>query len=522
MKCCFWSSSDFLPKVLAGSSGVFSNTDMKGRAQSWRSMSFEAKAFVCLVVTAGLVVLGYGMGHPSSKNIAEFICYLLVAFLASTLSVNLPEVSDTMSANCVLVLVGILELSFTETLALGSVAVLTQTFRRDRKRPMTLAVNLCTSACAIGLSYNFYHSEYIPRIFDNSVVWLLLAASVYFLANTGLVATASAVLERKSLQKIWVDCYSWSFPYYLVGAGVAALIGWIDIKYQWQSSLLVLPVIYLIYRSYHLYLSRLEDKKTHGEEMAGLHLRTIEALALAIEAKDHTTHDHLQRVRVYAIEIAKDMKVNQGELEALHAASLLHDIGKLAVPEHIISKPGRLTPEEFEKMKIHPVVGAEILERVRFPYPVVPIIRAHHEKWDGSGYPYGLKGEQIPIGARILTAVDFLDALSSDRHYRRALPLDEAMAILVKESGKAFDPQVVEVLKRRYKQLDQLARNNPMEPWRLSTDIQIEKGAAPAAGFAESGARQESAAAVDVSHLAPLRQLLEAVNSGERFLTFGE
>ena len=228
-------------------------------------MSFEAKAFVCLVVTVGMVVLGYGMAHPASNNIAEFICYLLVAFLASTLSVNLPEVADTMSSNFVLVLVGILELSFTETLALGSVAVLTQTFRRDRKRPIILAVNLCTSACAIALSYNFYHSGYISRFLDSSTLWLLLAASIYFLANTGLVAISSALLERKSLKKIWVDCYSWSFPYYLVGAGVAALIGWMNKRYQWQSSLLVLPVIYLIYRSYHLYLSRLEDKKRHGK-----------------------------------------------------------------------------------------------------------------------------------------------------------------------------------------------------------------------------------------------------------------
>ena len=115
----------------------------------------------------------------------------------------------------------------------------------------------------------------------------------------------------------------------------------------------------------------------------------------------------------------------ESELEALRAAALLHDIGKLAVPEHIISKPGKLTPEEFEKMKIHPVVGAEILERVKFPYPVVPIVRSHHEKWDGSGYPDGLKGEDIPIGARILAAVDCLDALASDRQYRKAIPLDE-------------------------------------------------------------------------------------------------
>ena len=131
------------------------------------------------------------------------------------------------------------------------------------------------------------------------------------------------------------------------------------------------------------------------------------------------------------------------ELDALQAASLLHDIGKLAVPEHIISKPGRLTPEEFEKMKIHPVVGAEILEHVRFPYPVVPIVRAHHEKWDGSGYPFGLMGVEIPVGARILSAVDYLDALASDRQYRKALPLEEVIKRLTDESGKAFDPRVV-------------------------------------------------------------------------------
>src|SRR5204862_114994 len=150
---------------------------------------------------------------------------------------------------------------------------------------------------------------------------------------------------------------------------------------------------------------------------------------------------HRRRVRVYAVEIAKQLKFPEEQLEALRAASLLHDIGKLAVPEHIISKPGKLTPEEFEKMKIHPIVGAEILERVEFPYPVVPIVAAHHEKWDGSGYPKGLRDQEIPIGARILSAVDCLDALASDRQYRRALPLDKAMQIVAGESGKAYDPQ---------------------------------------------------------------------------------
>src|SRR5499425_1556461 len=191
--------------------------------------------------------------------------------------------------------------------------------------------------------------------------------------------------------------------------------------------------------------------------MASLHLRTIEALALAIEAKDHTTHDHLQRVRVYAVEVAKELGVTHEEMEALQAAALLHDIGKLAVPEHIISKPGKLTPDEFEKMKVHPVVGAEILESVRFPYPVAPIVRSHHEKWDGSGYPDGLIRDQIPAGARILSAVDCLDALASDRQYRRALPLPEAMAEVARGAGTQFDARVIEVLQRCYQDLESKA-----------------------------------------------------------------
>jgi diguanylate cyclase (GGDEF)-like protein/putative nucleotidyltransferase with HDIG domain len=214
--------------------------------------------------------------------------------------------------------------------------------------------------------------------------------------------------------------------------------------------------------------------------------------------------------------MAKDLQLNEEECNALRAASLLHDIGKLAVPEHIISKPGKLTPEEFEKMKIHPVVGAEILERVKFPYPVVPIVRAHHEKWDGSGYPYGLSGEAIPIGARILSVVDCLDALATDRQYRRALPLDEAMKVVVSESGKAFDPQVVEVLKARYVELEQMAQAKEPPKGKLSVDVKIVNGESPAAGFESSAAvpadRKTNKGAVDfLTSIAAARQEVQAL-----------
>ncbi len=227
-----------------------------------------------------------------------------------------------------------------------------------------------------------------------------------------------------------------------------------------------------------------ERQRAHAEEVARLNRRAIETLALAIEAKDETTADHLRRVEVYAIEVAKEMGLDELQLEALGAAALLHDVGKLAVPEYIISKPGRLTRQEFEKMKTHTVLGAELVEQIGFPYPVSPIVRAHHEKWDGQGYPDGLSGERIPIGARILAAVDCLDALASDRQYRRALPLNEAIKFIQAEAGKSFDPAVAEILGRRYLELESLARSScAIDKTRLSTNLKIVRGESPASGF---------------------------------------
>src|ERR1700741_2601084 len=467
---------------------------MASKAQSWRAMSLSARAYIGVIVALGSAVLVVGAMHPTSHQPIKFACYLLGAVAASRLKVNLPGITGTMSVNFLFILLGILELSFAETLALGCVAILTQCFYRDRPRLVQVVFNTCATSFAIALAYCIYHVP-ILRVQSNPAVLLVATAATYFAANTLPVATIISLPEHKSLRRIWADCYFWSFPYSLVGAGVAGLVSWLNRLLEWQTSLLVLPAVYLIYRSYRLYLAKLEAEKGHVEEMANLHMRTIEALALAIEAKDHTTHDHLQRVRVYAIEVAKDLGVTPEEMEALQAAALLHDIGKLAVPEHIISKPGRLTPEEFEKMKIHPVVGAEILERVRFPYPVVPIVRAHHEKYDGSGYPFGLKGEEIPIGARILSAVDYLDAMASDRQYRRAVPLAEVMKRLQLESGKSFDPQVVNVLRNRYLDLEKLVENRSKAvPWsKLSTDGKVERGTAPAAGFVETGTKDKEA-----------------------------
>ncbi len=462
--------------------------NLGGTLMSW-ARQIGARVYVAGMAAVGLVCFASAFFFWHSSDPIKFVCYLVAVILASSLKVSLPGIEGTLSVNFLFTLIGILEMSLPETLLIGLVSTLAQFYWRPARKLklVQLVFNLSQVTVCSAAAYVAYKLVSTYVLHGPGQLALLVAAITHFACNTTAMSTIIGLTEDKPVSKVWTSSYLWSFPYYMVGAAIAGLVSFLNRHIGWQASLLVLPPIYLMYRSYRLYLGKLEAEKQHAEKVSGLHLRTIEALALAIEAKDQTTGEHLQRVRIYAMELARDLGLNDDETEALRAASVLHDIGKLAVPEHIISKPGKLTPEEFEKMKIHPIVGAEILEQVDFPYPVVPIVRAHHEKWDGSGYPNGLEGEAIPIGARILAAVDCLDALASDRQYRKALPLHEAMAKVASEAGVSFDPRVVGILQRRYVELEKLANEQPFQaPPKLSTDIKVERGLAPDAGFAES------------------------------------
>jgi diguanylate cyclase (GGDEF)-like protein/putative nucleotidyltransferase with HDIG domain len=488
------------------------------------AMPIRAKVFIVLTAATGAAVLGIACMHWQSADLLKFACYLVIAILASTMKVKLPGMDSTMSVHFLFVLLGVLELSLAETLVIGCTAALVQSVWKNKHRSEAVKVVfnvLSNTANAVCVTYFIYHAS--MRLLQNSVPLLLLVtACTYFLANTVPVSIVISLCERRSLRGMWAETYFWSLPYYLVGAAVVGVISFSNRYVGWQNALLILPIMYGIYRSYQLYLGRLEDEKRrveieaqqvaaekrHVEQVCALHMRTIEGLALAIDAKDHTTHEHLHRVRTYAVEIARDLGLNERETDALRAAALLHDIGKLAVPDHIINKPGRLTPEEFEKMKIHPIVGADILEKVAFPYPVAPIVRAHHEKWNGQGYPDGLKGEEIPIGARILAAVDCLDALASDRQYRKALPLHEAMSKVAEEAGTSFDPQVIEVLQRRFLELESCAVRGLDEARKDSRSFtyKVERGEEPGAGFALDRAHRRESQTDFLSSIASARQ----------------
>jgi diguanylate cyclase (GGDEF)-like protein/putative nucleotidyltransferase with HDIG domain len=274
---------------------------------------------------------------------------------------------------------------------------------------------------------------------------LLATATVYSLVSTGLVSTALALSSDTSIATSWkagvINCAPGSFA----GACTAAIASSLVTRAGYWIMPLGFAPIYLTYRTYKVYRGRIEDGQRHVQQTSDLHLATIEALARAIDAKDQNAQTHIRRVQTYAARLATAAGLSPAETQCVKTAALLHDIGKLAVPEHILSKPGPLTQEEFQKIRTHPEVGAEIIAGVPFPYPVAPIIRSHHERWDGKGYPVGLKGEQIPVGARILTIVDYYDAITTERPYHRALPRESALALLRHESGLALDPMLVRV-----------------------------------------------------------------------------
>jgi diguanylate cyclase (GGDEF)-like protein/putative nucleotidyltransferase with HDIG domain len=487
-------------------------------------MPRRAKLFIFATAASGAAVLILSCLQWHSDNLLKFACYFLIAILASTMKVRLPSMESAMSVHFLFVLLGIMELSLAETLVIGCATVVVQCLWKTSRRPEALKVifnALSNQANAICLTYFAYHwsATYITH---STPPLLLVASLTFFLCNSVPIAIVISLAEERPLRGIWSETFFWTLPYNLAGAAVVGLIHYANRFVGWQNALLIVPVMYAVFRSFQLYLARLDEQKKrvaveqmhvlaekrHVEEVCALHMRTIEGLALAIDAKDHTTHRHLYRVRTYAMEIGKLLGLSEEEQDALRAAALLHDIGKLAVPDHIINKPGRLTPEEFEKMKIHPIVGADIMERVAFPYPVAPIVRSHHEKWNGQGYPDGLKGKEIPIGARILAAVDCLDALASDRQYRKALHLDEAMKTVVREAGESFDPKVVEILQSRYLELERIAVQCMEEALQDSRSFtfKVERGEKPAAGFEVDGSLRRGNEADFLTSIASARQ----------------
>jgi diguanylate cyclase (GGDEF)-like protein/putative nucleotidyltransferase with HDIG domain len=413
------------------------------------SLPLAARLYVGGMIALGAALVVVCFPVETLRTPWLFLLLLTLSSITSVFKVNLPIVrgGSTMSVSYAVDFASLLLLGPNETMIVAAASAYSQcTFRIKERNPAyrTLFSMAClvVTVQAAGRAYKALGG--VPGIFDWSIAQPLVgAATTYFVINTLAIATAIALTTRQSILRIWNENFLWSAPSYFVGAGVAALSSWMVLDHAHWLAVLATAPLYLTYRTYKVYLGRIDDEQRHVREMADLHLATIEALALAIDAKDQTSQSHIRRVQLYATAVARTLGMTENEIQGVKTAALLHDIGKLAVPEHILSKPGPLTPEEFQKIRAHPKVGADIVSSVPFPYPVAPLILSHHERWDGKGYPTGLRGENIPLGARILSVVDYFDALMAERPYHKAMSFEAAIGLLQQEAGKGLDPTVV-------------------------------------------------------------------------------
>ena len=457
-----------------------------------KDLPIAARLFVGAVLATGALTLAVFVPHAIANPLL-FAFLLASSSLASALKVSLPLASSgsTMSVSYAVDFASLLLLGADETMLVAAASAFSQcTFRTQSRsapyRTLFSMASLVLTVKAAGWAYTLLGGTFaVPFTLFSITKPLVGAATTYFVFNTLLVATAIGLSTRHSIVRVWNENFLWSAPSYFVGALAAAIAASvIDRGGYWMASLAAAP-LYLTYRTYKVYMGRIQDQQRHVAQVSDLHLATIEALALAIDAKDQTAQSHIRRVQVYAAGLAGALGMPDTEIQGVKTAALLHDIGKLAVPEHILSKPGPLTQEEFQKIRIHPQVGAEIISGVPFPYPVAPLILSHHERWDGKGYPAGLKGEEIPLGARILSVVDYFDALMSERPYHKAMSLDAAMGLLRQESSKALDPRVVQTFIDMYPNLATEA-DASAEPSRKLTRVPTHAPtAAPAVGLVD-------------------------------------
>jgi len=422
--------------------------------------SRAARVYWVALVSAGALILAWALSQCLSFTPVQGLQFLALAsfvVLSSSLPIRIPNTSASITACDAFIFLGAILLDIPAALVLGATGALISSLRTSRRAtswiaaPATMSLTVLVSATAFYYLLNSYagvarQPAGMARLtFEQLLMPLIAMSLLQYFFNGMLIATLHALKGRSSIWKFWRDGYLWTSCTFFAAAIVTALLYLAMQNFGLIYVLLSVPVIGATFATYKIYFERMNEQSRETAELARLHLATVEALATAIDAKDQTTHCHVRRVQLYAARLGEILHLTHSEIEALRAGAMLHDIGKLAVPDHILNKPGKLTTAEFERMKVHTIVGANILERIDYPYPIIPIVRSHHERWDGLGYPDGLRGEEIPWTARIFAVVDCFDSVREDRPYRRGMTCEEASAMLLRGAGTHFDPKVVEL-----------------------------------------------------------------------------
>jgi diguanylate cyclase (GGDEF)-like protein/putative nucleotidyltransferase with HDIG domain len=407
----------------------------------------------------------------SNRYPAQWLLLTVISLFVATVNVRLPTISSVISMGDVFTILALTQFGAGPALIMYWLDMVVGQFSNavrhhglagvQKVKTHKVLFNLaCCSLSIIAMAAVYQRCIGLGFAYPTNFVIALLGLSIsWFLVNTLTLSIAISFWSQQPFWPVWREGLGLALLNFLSSAAGAGLITLLYSKTQFLVFLLSLPIAVVVYQLYSFYVDRYEQANKHIGELNELYLQTIEALASAVDAKDQYTHGHIRRVQAYARELARYCGITaENELLALEAGAVLHDIGKIAIPEYILNKPTVLTETEYEKMKIHPVVGANMLSTIKFPYPLIPVVKSHHERWDGKGYPDGLQGEEIPLSARILSLVDCYDALTTNRPYRSPMNRQQVVEFFEREAGRAYDPAVVRTFIENIEVLEQAGK----------------------------------------------------------------
>lgn len=498
---------------------------------------YSAKGLVllaCLTLAGGFLIVR-GMAELATNGSQRLLIWLLLALIVAITSARHAlffKNGSAVSFPEALIFLAVVMLGPYHGALLGVVDVCLSSWRL-RFKPTNYLVNLSNMSISVYASGKVYYAVLLGlqqwESAGSGWTGLMIAAPIvtmalsYYLVQFAIGAIVSLLTGLIRIRERIRDTFPWEPVSLLACAIVAGLTNYALVHFGLFTiaaiMLALAPVPIVIYYTFKTYHDKLGEQQNHYQKLTSVYDSILEMLAMAIDAKDDVTHDHIQRVKLFARRMGEAVGLSELEIEALKAGALLHDIGKIGVPAYILNKPGKLTEHEFEQMKMHTIIGADMLSNVDFRYPVVPIVRHHHERWDGRGYPDGLKGEGIPITARILTLVDNYDALRSDRPYKTGMTREAALTYISENAGTFFDPSLVKIFLAMADQLEVEAAN--FKPPSSNKHSRVESAAManarPAAGF--DTAPQVDRATAALNSIAETNQRVTALYEMSRTLS---
>ncbi len=456
------------------------------------------------VLAAGVAAAIRLMGQPGRPNAAVFVGLFFFACATAPLKVKLPGVDRSVSLSFVFSFAAITELPPGYGFFIVALALLYEELVDVEITPRWegMTFKLACAAVATLCAYTVY-AQLENELASERLLLLEVVAATYYFISSAAGAVHIGLQSRTAPWKVWHDRFFWTAPLYMLAPLGVHATKMLQSTSGTSGCLVGLAAIFLGYRYVKHYYARLHDQEDHAHRLNEIRQRAIESLAVAIEAKDGGTAGHLQRVKRHAVRLARELQFSEMEIRSLELAAVLHDVGKVGVPDYILGKPGRLTEQEFSQLAAHSTVGAQIVSAVQFPGPVEEVVLSHHEHWDGSGYPRQLVGPQIPRLARVLTVVDCFDALVTDRPYRPALSVPNAVQILRAQREKIFDPTI----------LDKFLEGLPAFVEDLERELEQERASRRLSSGPVRKVRQTWLAEAESNEIARHRQTLEKLAS---------